>query len=504
MSDPTFGMSITRKDNEPRPAVGSDLSVVGLVGFAPAASEAAFPLNTPVQIFSDDAVALASLGAEGTLPQAISLVNAQLGEYQAAAKIVIVRCEYNDGDEAANLAALVGDAAAKSGLHALLEAGPVLGVVPRLIGVPGYTWQQESGLAALTLTGIGSNLTEAPAITFTGGGNDPGKVLPTAHAVLGEGANAGKVVSVVIDTPGANLTAAPVVVFSGGGEDEGKTLPTATAELGVLANVVCAALPPILEQLVGHAVVQGPGTSLLAYTNWRETISSMRLIPLETGVKVGSPAEVVDGVATVLGIAVRRDHEKGGKPFHSWANQPVYGIVGPQRPLRFSLTDGATEAQQILSLNGGVILRGEAGVEGAIAAGGFVYIGTDTAAEDDLWRFYNVSRGRDYIHLLFLRTLRFYLGRFNITGQAIEAVVNTMKLALRDLQADGNILGYTVGFTRDQNSPENLRLGKFTVNFAAEEAPVLRQINIDSSRYRPALDMLLDQLLAQMDQNVAA
>jgi hypothetical protein len=79
-----------------------------------------------------------------------------------------------------------------------------------------------------------------------------------------------------------------------------------------------------------------------------------------------------------------------------------------------------------------------------------------------------------------------------------------MKLALRDLQADGNILGYTVGFTRDQNSPENLRLGKFTVNFAAEEAPVLRQININSSRYRPALDMLLDQLLAQMDQNVAA
>ena len=42
------------------------------------------------------------------------------------------------------------------------------------------------------------------------------------------------------------------------------------------------------------------------------------------------------------------------------------------------------------------------------------------------------------------------------------------------------------------------------MNFAAEEAPVLRQINIDSSRYRPALDMLLDQLLAQMDQNVAA
>ena len=31
--------------------------------------------------------------------------------------------------------------------------------------------------------------------------------------------------------------------------------------------------------------------------------------------------------------------------------------------------------------------------------------GTDNAGEDDLWRFYNVTRGRDYIHLMFLRKL---------------------------------------------------------------------------------------------------
>ncbi len=112
-----------------------------------------------------------------------------------------------------------------------------------------------------------------------------------------------------------------------------------------------------------------------------------------------------------------------------------------------------------------------------------------------------MTRGRDYIHVLFLRTLRYYLGRFNLTGQTIEAVVNTMKFALRDLQADGDILGYRVLFTRDQNSPEQLRLGKFTVDFQAEEAPVLRYLGIRSQRYRPALDALLDELLAQIDPN---
>jgi phage tail sheath protein FI len=196
---------------------------------------------------------------------------------------------------------------------------------------------------------------------------------------------------------------------------------------------------------------------------------------------------------------VRRDFEKNGKPFHSWANEPVQGIVGPNRSIDFSLTDGATKGQEILAANGGIILRGQTGIESAIASGGFVYVGTDTLAEDDLWRFYNVKRGRDYIHLMFLRTLRYYLGRFNLTGPTIEASMQTMEFALRDLKADNYILGYKVGFAKDQNSPEQLRLGKFTVRFAAEEPPVLRRLVLQSARYRPALDALLDDLLTQLE-----
>lgn len=122
---------------------------------------------------------------------------------------------------------------------------------------------------------------------------------------------------------------------------------------------------------------------------------------------------------------------------------PPYGIVGPNRPIRFSLTDGATEGQTILSQRGGIILRGEAGVETAIASGGHVFVGTDTCAEDTLWKFYNQVRGWDYIHLMFLRTLRYYLGKFNLTRHTIQAVENTMNRALRDLKS-GHILDYKV------------------------------------------------------------
>ena len=63
-------------------------------------------------------------------------------------------------------------------------------------------------------------------------------------------------------------------------------------------------------------------------------------------------------------------------------------------------------------------------------------------------------------------------------------------------------LAAEVGFERDQNTPENLRLGRFIVNFQAEEAPVLRYLGIRSARYRPALDILLDDLAAQLDAAV--
>jgi phage tail sheath protein FI len=228
-------------------------------------------------------------------------------------------------------------------------------------------------------------------------------------------------------------------------------------------------------------------------------MQSHRLIPIETAVKVGVNAVVKPASPRVIGIAVRRDHEFGGRPFHSWANQPVQGIVGPNRPIDFSLTDGATEGQVLLSQNAGIIARGEMGVETAIASGGFVYIGTDNCSEDPLWQFYHIVRGRDFIHLMFLRTLRGFLGRRNIDYGTVQDVLDTMRFALRDLKADGDIIDYKVGFTRDQNSPEQLRLGKFTVDFAAEEPPVLRHLGIRSARYRAALDVLLDDLLSQID-----
>jgi phage tail sheath protein FI len=276
---------------------------------------------------------------------------------------------------------------------------------------------------------------------------------------------------------------------------------TYTGTISVGANPVAVSLTGVLNSLLGHAVVESSGISETDDDNWRETINSDRLIPISGGVRVLDP-----DTATVLfrplaprvvGIAVRRDHEKGA-PFHSWANQPVQGIVGPMRDIGFSLTDDANEAQGLLANNIGVLVRGELGNEFAIASGGFIFIGTDNAGEDELWRFYNMKRGRDFIHLSLLRSMRYYLGRYNITTHTVQAILNGMKMLLRDLQADGHILGYRISFNPDSNSPDEIRLGHLVVGFKAEEAAPLRKLTIESGRYREAVDAMIAELATQL------
>jgi uncharacterized protein len=488
MTTPTFGISFQRLDDEPRSAIFSDMSVIGLVGTAPNADVLKFPLNVPVQIFTDDVAMVTSLSTAGTLMDSIDGINNQLGQFQSAAKVVIVRVtEGVDAD--ATMVNIIGSSTNKTGIWALPEAGPLLGIIPRLIAVPGFTSQTKTGLKQVTVTAPGSAYATAPAVSFTGGGGTGA----TATAVV----SGGLVTGVNITNPGSGYTSAPTVVFTGGGG----TLAAATATIDVLANPVCAALPAVLEKMLATAWVDGPLTTLAAWTDWRETLASGRLVPLASAVKVGVVPVVKPASPYVLGIMVRRDFENAGVPSRSGANQPINGIVGPDRFIPFNITDGANEGQQILALGGGVIVRGEAGVEGAIASGGFIYIGTDNAGLDDSSRFYSTTRMDDYINLARLRTLRYFLG-FPLTGQTIRAIYNTDETMLRNLKAAGHILGYKVELPSIGNSPTEIRGGRLQINSRTEPAPVLTHIHSQTARYLAAYEELLATLQAQLNQSI--
>lgn len=506
--DPVFGIIIHRLDDESRPPIRADLSTAGLVGPAPNADPLVFPLDTPVKFYSNDTTTVTALGAGGFLQDAVRGINDQLGELQRAGEIVLVRTAEGVNANSVlkqqeTIANIMGNSSLGTGMFAFLLAPELVSVTPRLLSAPGYTSQLATGVDHLTATtpGAGYVPNKTYTLTFSGGGT--GVVQATGHAVAND---TGQILTsgLVIDTPGQWYTAAPTVALNAGG-DTPTTPAVITAVNATLANPVCASLPTVCRQMLAHAVVESAGTSQASDETWRETLSSDRLIPVSGGVKVIDPVTgfVVTKPAAprVIGVGIRRDYETGA-PFHSFANQALFGIVGPGRSMGFDITTGTNEGQALLEDNVGIVVRGEIGSDFAIASGGYIFIGTDNAGENELWRFYNVTRGRDFIHLMMIRSLRGYLGQQNITRQTIQAVLNTMTDGLIDLQADGHILGHRIAFRAASNNASEIRLGHLTVRFLAEEPPVLRRITVESGRYRPAIDAMVAALESQL--NLAA
>jgi len=488
MTELVVGIKHIRDGDERLPIINSDMSVVGIIGTAPAADGAVFAYDDPVYVQSDDATTLESLGATGTIVDAIKGVQAQL--LQGGAKLVIVRVDPGVS-AAATVAAIAGNSVSKTGVWAFTKAPQKLGLTPRIILASGWTSQQLDGVKTLVIGTAGTGYTIGAAITATGGG---GSGFTGEVTAVGAG---GEITAVAITNPGSGYATAPTFAVAGG------TSGVITGTVGKLANGVCAALPAVLSRLFAHAVVQGPTSSYQAWKDWRETLNSARFIPGTTNdviVLDGSGNPVTKpACAYIAGAIVRRDAEFDGRPFHSAANQPIYGVVGVSRDVEFSLVDASVEAQDVFSRNGGVIVKGETGVESALAEGGFIYWGTDTLATDTRWQFYNVTRGRDYVELAQIRTLREFLGKYNITYSTIDAIINTIEGQLAFLTATGDILDYRLGFEPGKNPGSELRKGNLWIKFRAEEPPVLRKLTISSQRYLPALDSLVVEIANQVD-----
>lgn len=283
----------------------------------------------------------------------------------------------------------------------------------------------------------------------------------------------------------------------------GYTSQQADDEGTLLQNAVCAEFATVCESLLAVAPVTGPATTKQAALDWRETLASKRLIPTETDVIIqGTSGPItVPSDAYVAGIMARVDDLHGGLPFHSAGNRELWGVLGPSRQIDFSLTDDATEGQELLNADIGFIARGEGGDDFAIAEGGVLYMGVSTASNESIWQYYNQVRGRDWIHITLLRTLRELLAKHNLTNRLVQVYVNTIRDLLSRLAADERIhKDFKVSLIPSLNTPADLREGQLTVAMSVEEpAPFLRGV-IKSNRYEFALTSFINNLAAQINQ----
>jgi phage tail sheath protein FI len=203
----------------------------------------------------------------------------------------------------------------------------------------------------------------------------------------------------------------------------------------------------------------------------------------------------------VVGLIIANDNRFGGKPFNPFANRALFGLSGTSRKIPFSLLDGSTEGQQLLESEVSIVVQGETGVDGAVADGGLVFIGTDNTTTGELWKQIHQVRGTDYITVKIMEITRQFLGR-KITSDTVEAWLNSIKFMLRDHTIAEDILGSKVEFRAAPNSPENIRLGHLTLNLGIEPAPAFKVAEHIVSRHRPALEGLVGDIIAR--QNAAA
>lgn len=126
-------------------------AIVGMVCTADDADAAAFPLNIPV-LLTDVLAASGKAGETGTLARSLDAI-----ADQAKPVTVVVRVEQGD-TEAETTTNIIGGVDAttgkKTGMKALLAAQSLLGVKPRILGVPGH----DSKAVATELLSVAQSL----------------------------------------------------------------------------------------------------------------------------------------------------------------------------------------------------------------------------------------------------------------------------------------------------------------------------------------------------------
>ena len=138
------GVEVSEISSGPRTIRTTKSSIIGLIGTAPDADNAVFPLNKPVLIVGSRREA-AKLGTTGTLPMAINGIFDQIG-----AMVIVVRVEAGE-DEAETIANIIGGVDSQTGnykgVQAFLSAESIVHAAPRILIAPGFTHQRPNNQA---------------------------------------------------------------------------------------------------------------------------------------------------------------------------------------------------------------------------------------------------------------------------------------------------------------------------------------------------------------------
>ncbi|ORE90554.1 phage tail sheath protein [Stappia sp. 22II-S9-Z10] len=470
------GPRVTEAESSPAIPTYNRFGTVGIIGTAEDADASVFPLNQPVLVLVGTMNLAATLGTDGTLPWAMSLLVAEGASY-----IIVVRVA-EGVDYAATEANVVGSLLAKTGCYAFLDAMDLINLRPRVLIAPGFTSRYiNDGLTSLTLTSAGSDMAAPPTAVFAGGGDDVGKVLPEVEFILGDpfSADAGTVVGYRITKPGENMTEAPTITITAG---SGETAPTATVNIGDAMNPVTAALGTVAwdPAVTGRAYVDGPGTTSAEGVAYRNAINNGRILVIDHPVLVydqETQANVTrPGSAVYAGIRARIATD--GAVANPVDNKDVRSIVGLSRVIRYP-----NETNYL----------GENQVNCFVKRDGFYTWGQRLAYSDPLWQHDHTRATADLINETIHDMMFKFIGK-RMTVENLKYMVEGINEVLRTMIATGNIYGGKVSIPRDKNTSAILQQGRIYLDVEFEPVGAIECIDMTTYRNIAYYQVLLDQV----------
>lgn len=441
LTDFLHGVETITVDKGPRPIQTVRSSVIGLIGTAPLAKSAVFPLNKPVLVNrrSD----MAGLGATGTLPMALDAIFDQIG-----ALVVVIRVE-DDAEENVRLSNVIGgvdlSTGELTGVHAFRKAESDLGVSPMILIAPGFTHQRPVGLASLPVTAGGTGYTAA-SVTFTSLGSDA--IAPTVKATIADGVITG----FQIVTPGFNITGPIAASLTGNGT--GATL--GTPALTATTNPVVAEMQAVANGLRAHIIADGPSTTDSDAIAYRNDFGSRRVYVVDPAVSGWSETDqqyiIHEGSSRVAGAIAKTDAERGF--WESPSNKEVFGIGGLARPIDYAFGDPNSRAN----------ILNENEIATFIRDGGWYLWGNRTCSQDPKFAFLSVSRTTDMVDISIAKAHKWAVDR-SITKTYFDDVVASVKAYLRSLKARDAILGGNAWVDPEFNLPTDISNGHATFSY---------------------------------------
>jgi phage tail sheath protein FI len=221
-----------------------------------------------------------------------------------------------------------------------------------------------------------------------------------------------------------------------------------------LANPVVAELVGLADRMRAVIIQDGPNTTDAAVIEAAGDNGSDRVYLVDPWhlVFAGGDIVAVPPSSRVAGMIAKSDNEVGF--WASPSNREIAGIVGLSRPIDFVLGDRASRAN----------LLNEAKVATTIRQNGFRLWGNRTLSADAKFAFLSVRRTADVLNASLQRAHLWAIDR-GITRTYVDDVTDSVNGFLRDLKAQGAILGGTCWADPDLNTPTAVANGKVYFNF---------------------------------------